>query len=194
MSHNIKFFSYAENVNRVKVQRELNDYVAHEDWQEGCSGLPRNIRWLEDVNVCEDRNAAEAMIEIKDRNNYDQLAVRYYQNELGQDLCNDEKHRELSDAVIKACNVYRTRADLIYPKTYTAQFVGCKNCGSKLSVKYLKSNRCPLCGHDLRPDHILKAIEAAHKKWDNAQKKLKDYENKKSKKKVMWLVKIEYHT
>lgn len=51
MSHNIKYFEYKEDVDRRKVQAELDNYVAHEDWQEGCSGLSSPIRWIESCGV-----------------------------------------------------------------------------------------------------------------------------------------------
>ena len=44
MGHNIKYFEYKEDVDRRKVEAQLDNYVAHEDWQEGCSGLNSPIR------------------------------------------------------------------------------------------------------------------------------------------------------
>lgn len=40
MGHNIHYATYRENVNKKIVQNEWDEYAAHEDWQEGCSGLP----------------------------------------------------------------------------------------------------------------------------------------------------------
>ena len=47
MSHEVCHFTYPKNVNKAKVQKDLDNYVAHEDWQEGCTGLYHNIRWLD---------------------------------------------------------------------------------------------------------------------------------------------------
>ena len=30
-------------------------------------------------------------------------------------------------------------------------YIGCGQCGSKLSMKYLYTEKCPLCNKDLRP-------------------------------------------
>ena len=45
MGHEIRYADYAENVNQKKVQDDWNNYVAHEDWQEGASGASP-IRWI----------------------------------------------------------------------------------------------------------------------------------------------------
>ena len=72
--------------------------------------------------------------------------------------------------------------------------MGCKSCGSKLSRVHIKTNRCPVCGADLRPQTMQKAVEAARAKWNRAQDAYNAYVKAHSKSKVMWLVKIEYHT
>lgn len=51
MAHNIKYFEYSEDVNRKKAEANINLYVAHEDYQEGCSGLASPIRWIESCGV-----------------------------------------------------------------------------------------------------------------------------------------------
>ena len=60
MGHNIHFAEYSENVNKKQVQAEWDDYAAKEDWQEGCSGLGSDIRWID--HVCESREKAEEYI------------------------------------------------------------------------------------------------------------------------------------
>ena len=39
MSHNIEYRTYKEDVDKNKVKNELDIYVAHADYGEGCSGL-----------------------------------------------------------------------------------------------------------------------------------------------------------
>ena len=45
MSHNIRYYTYGEKVDKKKVESDLSAFVAAEDWQEGCCGLPQPIRW-----------------------------------------------------------------------------------------------------------------------------------------------------
>lgn len=189
MSHNVEHFTYPEKVNKQKVQAELDDYVAHEDWQEGCTGLFHQIRWL-DGTVYKDYQEAHEAIEKLDRGAYDQLAVKYYYHH----EIKDQKYGELQDKCAETHTQYESRNRALYAQTVTAAFIGCKSCGSRLARIKLRSNFCPVCGADLRPEHILKSVAAAKNRWDRAQESLKEYRVKKGKKEILWLVKIEYHT
>ena len=74
--HNIEYYTYSENVNRDYVQKELDHHAAVEDWAEGCTGLGKNIRWIEKGGICTDYDSAQRFIETNDHGWYDQLAVR----------------------------------------------------------------------------------------------------------------------
>lgn len=39
MGHQIYYQTYSEKVNKQQVQHYWDNYAAHEDWQEGCTGL-----------------------------------------------------------------------------------------------------------------------------------------------------------
>ena len=191
MSHNIEYVTYAENIHRDYVKRELDSYVAHADWQEGCSGLYRDIRWLDAKPVCDDEEAARAEINRLDRGNYDNLAVKFYAAEPIKD---SKAYTALQEKARAALEAFRAKDNVRYAETVTAEYIGCKTCGSKLSRVHIKTNRCPLCGADLRPKTTRDAIYAAEAKWRKAQRAVEDYRKQHAQKKVMWLVKIEYHT
>ena len=57
MSHNIRYYTYGEKVDKKKVESDLSAFVAAEDWQEGCCGLPQPIRWLN--VICNSQEEAE---------------------------------------------------------------------------------------------------------------------------------------
>ena len=68
-------------------------------------------------------------------------------------------------------------------------------------MKYIYSNRCPLCGAELRPETELKRIEALKAKYDKAfarcvaeQEKYEALVRKANKPVKMWYTKTEYHT
>lgn len=189
--HNIMYYEYDENINRDYVQRHINYEVKQGTYAEGGHGIYRPIRWLESLGVCADREEAERVIEINDRKWYDQLAVRFYEPVHGSAGKGEETLKEKRGACMDA---FMAKERIIWAQTVKAEFVGCKACGSRLRRQNIKVNRCPLCGADLRPQTMLKEVEAAKARLVKAEAALKEYIAKHSKKKVMWLVKIEFHT
>lgn len=191
MSHNIKYFVYSENANRESVKRELDSYVAHEDWQEGCSGLYNDIRWLDNEPICKDEDDVTVKLNRLDRGNYDNLALRFYQ---AQPMKDSKTYKALQEKARAALEAFRKKDNVRYAETVTADFVGCKGCGSRLSRVHIRTNRCPLCGADLRSKTMRNAVDAAEAKWRKAQQAAEDYVKQHAKKRVVWMVKIEYHT
>ena len=190
MSHNIEYRDYPENVNKKQVQADWDHYVAMEDWQEGATGLPKPIQWLE-THTYESYDIAMDAINRLDDGWYDQLAVKYISHEKP---ASNQKLNELETACEEAWKEYEKRSRVVYPLTLQAALITCKKCNSKLSKQYLKSNLCPVCHADLRPEHITKSIKAAEDRWKRRQNDLKNYRIKHGKKETRWLVKIEYHT
>lgn len=190
MAHNIEYRSYDENIHRDFVKRELDHYVSQVDWEEGCSGLYNGIRWLDNVPVRSDYEAAEQYLMDNDRGDYDNLAVRYYEYKRK----NTKQAMALAEKSKAAAAEYRKRDDAVWAETLTSAFVSCKACGSRLSRLHLRGNFCPVCRADLRPETTIKAIERAKEKLEKAQKAEKEYAKQHSDKRVRWLVKFEYHT
>ena len=189
MSHNVEYRRYPLHVSKEKVKNDLDNYVAQADWQEGCCGLYHPIRWLSDKTYNSMQEAMDA-IERLDRGGYDNLAVQFIQSE----AISDAKYKELSKKADEAEKEFERRDSALYPDSVTSALISCKYCGSKLSRVHLKMNACPVCGHDLRPEYILKSVETARSKWNKARENAVNYLNRHSKKDTMWLVKFEYHT
>lgn len=189
MSHNVEYRAYPENVNKNKVQDEWDAYVRIADRGEGASGLPGKIRWLSPVFDTQDE--AEEYIRQNDRNNYDQLAVRFRV---------PGKRSSRTDALWAKFQTEKAKFREVNAKLHfigaKAEFIGCKNCGSKISSRYLTSNCCPVCRADMRPETVLKRLKAMSEKiekiWGEYQESQKK-DNQKSDE-LNWLVKIEYHT
>ena len=66
----------------------------------------------------------------------------------------------------------------------TSKYVGCPECGSRLNLGYIRGEKCPLCGTDLRPESSIEKIKWHDKKASECAKKYKQ---------EFWLAKIEYH-
>ena len=194
MSHNIIMRDYPENVNKKQIKAYWDNYVAEEDWQEGCSGLYGEIRWID--HVCESYAAAEKYIKEHDRHDYDQLAVKYKcyaqvkptQKYLTLKLRYQETYAKLNDLKSK-----------VHTADMKSKLVTCTGCGSKLSTKYLRVNNCPLCKTDLRSQTVLNNIATLQQKYKELTKQVQEEERKlqerqKTKCEIRWLLKIEYHT
>lgn len=188
--HNIEYYEYPENVNQKKVQMELDHHVAMEDYQEGCSGLNGDIRWLNRLGVAKDRDDAERLIKLNDRGWYDQLAVMFYHPIRTQA---NQRLKTLDERENNARQAYNAKNG-VWAESLKAEFVGCRHCGSKLKRELIHTNICPVCRKDLRPDTTLAQVKAAELKWKKAQAEHNSYRIDHSKKEVRWLVKIEYHT
>lgn len=192
MGHNIRMTTYPEDVDKKAVQAEWDEYASHEDWQEGCSGLAQPIRW--ESPICESYEEAEKYIEAHDRGWYDQLAVRY------RDVDRSVKHTKTYE--VKAERAGRLRArynEVQYAIHYAgvkSKFISCRSCESKIASTYIRSNNCPVCGKDLRPESALAIIANAKKAAEKAEKEFAEEVAKEKKKSsvIRWLVKIEYHT
>lgn len=189
MGHNIHFAEYSENVNKKQVQAEWDDYAAKEDWQEGCSGLGSDIRWID--HICESREEAEEYIRSHDKGWYDQLAVKFRKptNE-------SAKTKDLRTRMSIAYKKYNDLARKVHYAGCVSEFISCRACKSKIATHYIRSNLCPVCGADLRPATTIARETAAKAKAEELEKKLAAEQIKDAKKKgeIRWLVKIEYHT
>lgn len=184
--HEIRYLSYDAKLSRKEIEDAANR-IAEESSDDRC-GLYHSIRWID--KVCDSYYAAKEVIESNDRGAYDQLAVKYYANS----HFTDAKRKQLEEKLSETYKELQEIMTASYPKTLASSFIGCKECGSRLSTKHLKGNFCPVCGNDLRPEYIQKKIVAARNRWKSAEGKLRDYIDKHSKKTIKWFVKIEYHT
>ena len=202
MSHVVKYFDYPESVNRNSVQAECDHLAAMDDWEEGCSGLNADIRWLEREPICNSYEEAEERIGQLDKGWYDQLAVRYYEAKDGV----KKQSKAYENAVQMLTNANQAQQDLkvkIREAFFNrkSEFVGCKQCGSKLSIKYLSKTNCPLCGRNLLSETDTDRLMKADQRRLEAQKRVTEEEKKDSlriakqakNRQVRWLVKIEYH-
>ena len=192
MGHEVRYYTYDENVNQRKVQDELDAYVRKACWEEGSSGLFSPIHWVD--RVFSNREAAENYIEGRN-GYYDQVAVKFQVHEkmaptkailtLKERL---EKERAKKVEYAKAHSVSSFKAD----------YVGCPECGSKLKRALLKGESCPLCRAELRSKTTVDTLTRYENNILDLQKQIKEAERKAAEKahkvKVMWLVKIEFHT
>lgn len=184
--HNIEYRTYPENVDKVKAKADLDHYVSMEDWQEGCSGLYNPIRWID--KILSSREEAEKFLEANDRRDYDNLAVKYRETTVS-----GKQYSALVEKLKKAKKELEEVNSKFHFRDAKADFIGCKTCGSKLSRKHLFTNKCPVCGFDLRPAYVQEKVKKLEEKAKKYQEDLKNLPLKPTGR-VSWLLKFEYHT
>ena len=191
MSHNREYRTYTERKSEKAITEEINSYVKQATWREGGGGLYGRIRFID--KVFPDYDSAYQYIQQNDRGDYDNLAVKYREVPRGKST---KKLEELHEKLKIAYNDYEKLNNYVAAKDFKSEFVGCKNCGSKINREYIKSNACPVCRADMRSDTTQKRLEAMRAKVNKLRNDIKDEEKKLAEKhgQICWLVKFEYHT
>lgn len=189
MSHNVNYSVYAENVNKDRVQAEWDAVARVEGRGEGASGLPEKICWF--VPIMDNIEEAKEYIRIHDSGDYAQLAVRFRMpTERSKKTAELEERLSIARGKFQVLNQKPHFADV------KSEFIGCKNCGSRIAAKYLKGNFCPVCHADMRPETVRKRLNALSENIEKAEKAYQEgiRADAKKSKTVKWLVKTEYHT
>ena len=195
MSHVVNYFNYKDvfvnaKAKRAKIQAWCDRKAATENYMEGGTGLGSPIQWRDDLTPFKNQEAAGAYVEeMSQKYSYLEIAVPYYKP--GK---RTKAIEALEEKLQKATRECAEMDDQIYytPATIKSQFITCKECGSKLSVKHLGRNTCPVCGHDLRPDTFHNRMNKMREKISALAGQISDC-TKSPKKEKWWLVKIEYH-
>lgn len=134
---------------------------------------------------------AEAYIEKVDRHDYDGIAVKFL------DFTGVEDSKKIKEYRAKIAELVKKKDEYIREHSVRKQkaaFIGCQSCGSKLNKEKLRGERCPLCNTDLRAASTLERIASFDTRVKETDKKITQERLKwKSKAKVRWLVKYEYH-
>jgi transcription initiation factor IIE alpha subunit len=101
----------------------------------------------------------------------------------------------LKEKIRETYKQYNTLNREVVVKSFKAQYVACKGCGSKLHKEHLNSNLCPLCRTDMRSETTQNKIKALYQKWQDLQVELRKEEETLATQKGVkkWLVKFEYH-
>ena len=192
MSHITNYRVYTDKQakterDRKRIQQEWDNVAAMEDYEEGCTGLDSAIQWKDGMTPFANEEDAEKYIEeLSAKSWYLQIAVPFYH------YGDNEKLKELTTKLDEAkADLDKAKKTYYSVDTVKSKYIACKHCGSKLAVSYIKSNKCPLCGEDLRPQ----SVQDRFKRLMAKVKKLEETVVTKKKKgaKIYWLVKIEYH-
>lgn len=186
--HNIQYLTYPIKTSLDKIYKEISK-IAEKDGD----GLYYGLKSRQVTRDSYDD--AMKWIEENDES-YLNIAVPYFDY---TDCKKSKKYEKMEQKVAKLNKKYKDEDSKVPAKDYSSKLYGCKNCESKLAVNFITSNKCPLCGSDLRSKTQLDKIAKYKENVNEARKELKKLEKEENKKnrqkaKEMWLVKFEYHS
>lgn len=143
--------------------------------------------------ILKSEEEARAYIQKHDTGFYSDHAVRFYKEKAPsgskkiQDLTTQlEKTKKAEKNFIQKHSIHLRKADTI----------SCPKCKSRIALAYMRQDKekCPVCGHDLRPYSTLEKIKKFKVKERSLSQKIrKEKEKSKPQKSVLWLVKVEVH-
>lgn len=191
MSHEVEYYTYKESSDLKKICAGIDEHVRHATYREGGHGLINSIRFVDKVMA--DYDEAMDYIKAYDRGNYDQLAVKFRRIPQGKTT---KKIEDLKEKIKTTRHELYELNNEVPAKSFKAEYVGCRHCGSKINRTYIRSNSCPICHGDMRSETILKKLDTLRAKIDKLSTDLQVEERKLAEKygEIYWLVKIEYHT
>lgn len=185
--HNIHYITCAENANRKAIMAEIAEHAS----QDG-DGYSSRMTWHDNTKPFESEEKARAFIDAVDNGWYDDHAVRFIDYSGATETAKMKEYEAKVAELVKGEREYQQAHSV---KTFQAEFIGCKSCGSKLSKKHLMGSICPLCRADLRSPTTLAKIKWYQDKITEYRQRIEAEKRKqKSKAKIKWLVKYEYHS
>ena len=196
MTHVIEYHTLDRNADRNQFIADMDEVVQAEDYLEGGYYDGSQLTWHDDT-VYDTREDAEQAIKGFIRCDYDDHAVLFHDTD---DLkLKPTKARQAMEERLNRLILEREQYIAAHHVNARAsEFIGCTHCGSRISRKYLRSDDCPVCGHELRPKSTLDRIASFDKRIRSLSPRLRKDEQAAKRKAsdkapVRWLVKTEYH-
>jgi ssDNA-binding Zn-finger/Zn-ribbon topoisomerase 1 len=187
MSHNIHYIICDEIVNRKGVMADIAEHARSDG-----DGYSSRFTWHDEIPPYETEEKAREAIKMLDRGWYDDHAVRFF------DYSKVEKNKKMAqyEEKISALRIaQREYQEEHSVHRFQAKYIGCPNCGSRLSKEHFRGERCPLCRADLRSKTTLDKLKWYEDKIKELCQKIEAEKIKqKSKAVVKWLIKYEYHS
>lgn len=188
--HEIHYLHFDEKTTQSDIQKEIDAFVIHNS-DSHHAGSP--IRFYPDL--CENEEEAEKFIQSHDNHWYDQLGVKYL-TPLAP--VTSKKLYELKNQKQNLVTKIHVLERKPHFKEVKSAFISCRNCESKINTDYIRiSNFCPVCKVDMRPATVRNRIAKMRNKLKIQDAKINEEVKAleaKAPKKVMYLVKTEYHT
>ena len=178
---------YSIDINKTEFMFDFDEDAANNGWRDNGDGALSTMVWKEDETF-EDYNEARNYIYQK-TNGKGHMAVLYKEHKIVKTKATIKKEKNLKN-LEKEVNELNTKK---YFEDFKSEYIGCKECGSKINKNYIKTHKCPCCGSDLRSETELKKIKNKKEKIKKLKKEVKEATKKSKKYEVRWLIQNEYH-
>lgn len=190
MGHAIDYITVESRKDIISTAEEYAYYNV--DPYENTSRSYHGNMHIHDNIICESYEDAKEKIDALDKGWYDDHAVMYKDK---SSLTPTKAMIDIENRMQKNREDKKAYAVAHSIQTRKSAYAGCQGCGSKISIKHLRSQqRCPVCGKDLRADYIIERLKKYDSDYSTLVSKYKEIErNRKEKCKVLWLVKVEVH-
>lgn len=189
MAHAIEYFTVND---RKEIMRTAEEFAYYNtDRQENPSGSYHGDMTIHDDIICESYEEALEMIAKFDSGFYDDHAVQYKDKSV---LKPTKQMETLRARMHKNIEDKRDYAEKHSIRERKSEFAGCKKCGSKIATKYMRADRCPVCGNDMRAEYVIERLKKYDDDLDKMRTQYAELEkNQKGKCPIRWLVKVEVH-
>ena len=189
MGHIIDYYTVETRNQIMKIANEFAYYNV--DRCENPSGSYHGNMTIHDNVICETYEDAMNKIDGWDTGWYSDHAVQFKDKSVLKPSKTMLTLKARMDKMDKDREEYIEKHSL---KERKSEYIGCKECGSKLSTKHLKGTKCPLCGKELRAEYIIDRIKKYDTDIKEMSKKYKELKKKQAGKcPIKWLVKVEVH-
>ena len=187
--HDIEYYTTDKRSEIMRIANEFAFY--HTDKGENPTGAYHGNMTIHDRPICESYEEAKEKIDEWDNGWYSDHAVQY------KDKSKLKPTKQMEALEAKARKLVTEKYD--YETAHSMQnrkseFIGCKKCESKIARKYLRADRCPVCGVDMRPEYVIERIRKYDADYKAVMKQIEELRRKQNGKcPVRWLVKVEVH-
>ena len=192
MGHSI---CYSVAAKKSEILPRCEEYAFHNtDRGENASGSYHgNMTIRENHPICKDYDdAVETIKRMAKGTFYHDFAVRFYDTDAVKP---SKKVEVLENRYSESRKKAAAYSDAHSVTNHKSSQIGCKACGSKLTIKYLTREKCPVCGSDLRAEYILKKLSDYEKEQKDILTKIREEKQKAiAKAPVKWCFKVEVHS
>lgn len=179
-------FDFKEKTSIKDIQEEL--YDAFENERGAQEPVHQSLKLLDNLSIFDSREEAENYINNHSEEFYRRfnVGVKYKNYDNIKPTKNMQNlERRISETEKKMKDYEKAHS----VSTFKAEFVGCPDCKSKLKRDLLKSEKCPVCGTDMRSNTTITTLDNYKKKIKELKKQYTEEQKKmKNKAEIYWLV------